>query len=291
MLNQSGSYGVSSSENGSPMKPRSKSTEAFISAGSIPSAPRSNLSRSSSLRISQMQRDPAMARFGLKGRRTPPHNRSTHVINTISSTISSQSTPTHTVRRGPEEDWRPPISSQTEQLVGSFKRSATMTGIVKGQRRTEILKNSNTHELWSHPMECLKLTVRELSHIRQVFSRAEIEKYHSQTNLYKLLSKDQICLNCKIQKFNWMTWPYTCEICKAKVCKKCARKVCSPTEDPLEAAAYMIRPLDTPENTTWDPRDLKRTAKRMTACDSCVELLSHIVDNAQRALDAKTKFG
>ena len=45
------------------------------------------------------------------------------------------------------------------------------------------------HELWSHPMECLKLTVRELSHICQVFSRAEIEKYHSQTNLYKQLTK------------------------------------------------------------------------------------------------------
>ena len=41
-------------------------------------------------------------------------------------------------------------------------------------------------------MECLKLTVRELSHIRQVFSRAEIEKYHAQNELYKLLSKDKV---------------------------------------------------------------------------------------------------
>ena len=43
-------------------------------------------------------------------------------------------------------------------------------------------------------MECLKLTVRELSHIRQVFSRAEIEKYHAQNELYKLLSKDKVKL-------------------------------------------------------------------------------------------------
>ena len=41
-------------------------------------------------------------------------------------------------------------------------------------------------------MECLKLTVRELSHIRQVFSRAEIEKYHAQNELYKLLSKEKV---------------------------------------------------------------------------------------------------
>ena len=88
-------------------------------------------------------------------------------------------------------------------------------------------------------MECLKLTVRELSHIRQVFSRAEIEKYHAQNELYKLLSKDkvrftvfklsknvfQICFNCKIKKFNFLVWAYQCDICKAKVCVKCLRKV------------------------------------------------------------------
>ena len=138
-------------------------------------------------------------------------------------------------------------------------------------------------------MECLKLTVRELSHIREVFCRAEIEKYHSQTNLYKLLSKDQICLNCKIQKFNWVTWPYTCEICKAKVCKKCIRKVASSAENPLDAAAYTLFPVDTPENSSWAVNGPKG-GKRMVACDSCVELLGHIVDNARKALEARTKF-
>ena len=102
------------------------------------------------------------------------------------------------------------------------------------------LFRSKTHELWSHPMECLKLTVRELSHIRQVFSRAEIEKYHSHNTLYKLLSREQICFNCKIQRFSWVSWAHSCDICKAKVCKKCLRKVCSPTEEYLDAAAYML---------------------------------------------------
>ena len=32
------------------------------------------------------------------------------------------------------------------------------------------------------------------SHIRQVFSRAEIEKYHSQNELYKLLSKEKVII-------------------------------------------------------------------------------------------------
>ena len=279
MLNQSGSFEMSSSDSGSPMKPRSKSTEAFLSAGSIPSAPR-NLSRSSSLRMNQK----------MKGRRSPVLHPNP-VRNLISSvnTISSHSTPTHKTRLN--GNWRPPIAAEVDTL-GNFKRSNTLTGISKGQRRTDILPKSQTHELWSHPMECLKLTARELSHIRQVFSRAEIEKYHSDTALYKLLSKEKICLNCKIQKFNWMTWPYTCEVCKAKICKKCARSVWSPTEDPLDASACALRPIsaDHPDNAADDAFRKRHGGKRMTSCDPCVELLQHIAENARKAIEARSKL-
>jgi spire-like protein len=153
-----------------------------------------------------------------------------------------------------------------------------MTGIVKGQRFPE---RSNDHDLWSHPMECLKLTVQELSHIRQVFSRAEIEKYSCQTALYKLLSKELICLNCKIQKFNWMTWPCTCDVCKAKVCKKCARKVSCGAEDPLEAPVYTL----VLEDGNHGVSNSKKT--KMIVCDPCIELISHIHENARRALEAR----
>ena len=73
-------------------------------------------------------------------------------------------------------------------------------------------------------------------------------RIQNQTKLYELLSKEQICLNCKIQRFNWMSWAYPCDICAAKVCKKCLRKVASPVDEVQEAAAYMLYPLDTPEN-------------------------------------------
>lgn len=120
--------------------------------------------------------------------------------------------------RGDREEWRPPVTMEAEMPNLGVKRSVTMAGIVRSaEHRQNVLNRSKTHELWSHPMECLKLTVRELSHIRQVFSRAEVEKYHAQNNLYKLLSREQICFNCKIQRFNWMTWAYPCDICRAKV--------------------------------------------------------------------------
>ena len=45
-----------------------------------------------------------------------------------------------------------------------------------------------------------------------------------------------------------MSWAYPCDICAAKVCKKCLRKVASPVDEVQEAAAYMLYPLDTPEN-------------------------------------------
>lgn len=237
------------------------SPAAFINrTGLVPGITRSNSLRSAG---------------GWKKHRPPP-----------SASCYSISTNVTPVRRVEEEDW-----------PSAFKRSATMNGIVKGQRRSDHVFNpGNTrvngrerHELWSHPMECLKLTVKELSHIRQVFSRAEIEKYHSHTNLYKMLSKDQICLNCKIQKFSWVIWAYTCEICKAKVCKKCVRKVASPTDDILEAAAYTLYPVDTPENAWDSTKRLESRCRKLNVCDSCVDLLGHIVDNARRALEARSK--
>lgn len=78
-------------------------------------------------------------------------------------------------------------------MFGSSKRTA---GGIRGEQ----------HELWSHPMECLKLTVRELSHICQVFSRAEIEKYHSQTNLYKQLTK--VKYKMEINKYETLRTKY-----------------------------------------------------------------------------------
>ncbi|CAG5099632.1 Oidioi.mRNA.OKI2018_I69.XSR.g16610.t1.cds [Oikopleura dioica] len=206
-----------------------------------------------------------------------------------STSCYSISTNVSPMRNGQDEMWN----------FTPFKRSATLNGIVKGQRYSDHKTRNRPagltpvrgeqHELWSHPMECLKLTVRELSHICQVFSRAEIEKYHSQTNLYKQLTKDQICLNCKIQKFSWVLWAHTCEICKSKVCKKCVRKVASPTDDILEAAAYTLYPVDTPENA-WDSTKRLERCRKLNVCDSCVDMLSHIVDNARRALEARSKF-
>jgi hypothetical protein len=84
-----------------------------------------------------------------------------------------------------------------------------------------------------------------------------------------------------------MSWAYPCDICSAKVCKKCLRKVASPVDEVQEAAAYMLYPLDTPENqvliltismkantvfkVNWD-----EGGKKLSVCDSCVELLSHL---------------
>ena len=67
--------------------------------------------------------------------------------------------------------------------------------------------------------------------------------------------------------------------------------MCSPVDEWQDAAAYMLYPVDTPENAqvsweTWNDKSAD-TNKRMSVCDSCVELLSHIVENARRALEAR----
>lgn len=78
--------------------------------------------------------------------------------------MSTQSTPGHR-RNFHHEEWRPPVMAETE--ISNVKRSATMTGeffryyqilisifaaIPQAQKRHDILVESKTHQLWSHPM-------------------------------------------------------------------------------------------------------------------------------------------
>ena len=35
----------------------------------------------------------------------------------------------------------------------------------------------------------------------------------------------QICFHCRLKKFYIFSRPYTCQICKRKVCGKCLKKV------------------------------------------------------------------
>lgn len=131
-----------------------------------------------------------------------------------------------------------------------------------------ILTWSFTKKKLAHPIECLSLTLEEVTHIRQVLTKAELETLITNHEMYNLVSKgkvrsqhrqclhrnliytdywkifcwrlwpyeplsflSQVCFTCKLVKFSMFgQWGTRCKICKRNVCNNCLRKVWNYTE-------------------------------------------------------------
>uniref|UniRef100_H2ZQL7 KIND domain-containing protein n=1 Tax=Ciona savignyi TaxID=51511 RepID=H2ZQL7_CIOSA len=112
-------------------------------------------------------------------------------------------------------------------------------------RRTKSERKRNTTvdcSDWQQPVASLSLTVEEVMHIRQVLTRAELEKFQSDKELYRALKNEKVCFTCRTKKFTVFSWPNTCEICKMKICSKCTRKVRAPTNKYLETPVFTLSP-------------------------------------------------
>ncbi|ESO94992.1 hypothetical protein LOTGIDRAFT_117664 [Lottia gigantea] len=84
---------------------------------------------------------------------------------------------------------------------------------------------------WRNPIECLNLTLEEVTHIRSVLTKAELESLITQPTLYNQVAKSKICFTCKKVKFSLFgEWGTKCKFCKRSVCSKCLRKMNVPTE-------------------------------------------------------------
>lgn len=71
--------------------------------------------------------------------------------------------------------------------------------------------------------ECLELSLNELSHIRSVLTKAELDLLHFDRGLYQDVSKGKVCFSCRKNSFNLFNWGHKCQICQQRVCKKCLR--------------------------------------------------------------------
>nr|XP_002131893.1 protein spire homolog 2 [Ciona intestinalis] len=124
---------------------------------------------------------------------------------------------------------RPPVTAEEKRQY--FRRT-------KSERR----KNSTLEDEWRQPVASLSLTVEEVMHIRQVLTRAELERYQPDKELYHALKHEKICFNCRTKKFSVFSWPYTCGICKMKVCSKCTKKIRAPTDKYIETPVFTLSP-------------------------------------------------
>ncbi|BFZ19529.1 hypothetical protein BsWGS_22568 [Bradybaena similaris] len=90
-------------------------------------------------------------------------------------------------------------------------------------------------------IEYLSLTLEELTHIRSVFTKAELESLAWQPELYQQVSKRKLCFTCRRSKFTLFgEWGTKCKICQRTVCSKCIRKMNVPTDHFRNIPVYSL---------------------------------------------------
>ncbi|XP_025114708.1 protein spire homolog 1-like isoform X4 [Pomacea canaliculata] len=95
---------------------------------------------------------------------------------------------------------------------------------------------------WQNPIECLSLTLEEVTHIRSVLTKAELESLISHPDLYHQVSKSKVCFTCKTTRFTLFgEWGTKCKFCKRTVCSKCMRKMHVPTEHFKNIPVYTLQ--------------------------------------------------
>ncbi|KAK3086612.1 hypothetical protein FSP39_021042 [Pinctada imbricata] len=107
-----------------------------------------------------------------------------------------------------------------------------------------ISSDSDSAKKWNHPIECLSLTLEEVTHIRMVLTKAELEQLISNQEVYNLVSKGKMCFTCKLVKFSMFgQWGTRCKICKRNVCNNCLRKMNIPTEHFQNIPVHTLSPI------------------------------------------------
>ncbi|CAG5122969.1 unnamed protein product, partial [Candidula unifasciata] len=93
------------------------------------------------------------------------------------------------------------------------------------------------------PIEYLSLTLEELSHIRSVFTKAELESLAWNPELYQQVFKRKLCFTCRTTRFTLFgEWGTRCKICQRTVCSKCIRKMNVPTDHFRNIPVYSLSP-------------------------------------------------
>ncbi|GFN95296.1 protein spire [Plakobranchus ocellatus] len=96
---------------------------------------------------------------------------------------------------------------------------------------------------WQNPVECLSLTLEEVTHIRSVLTKAELESLMSHPDLYQQVAKSKLCFTCKTTRFALFgEWGTKCKFCKRTVCAKCLRKMNVPADHFRNIPVYTLSP-------------------------------------------------
>ncbi|XP_071959260.1 protein spire homolog 1-like isoform X2 [Antedon mediterranea] len=90
-------------------------------------------------------------------------------------------------------------------------------------------------------LEMLSLTIDEVTHIRSVLVRAEVENLRGNQQLYDDIRNEKVCFSCK-KKFALFKRKFRCNLCKRLTCGRCMTKMLLPRESFLQIAVDKLSP-------------------------------------------------
>eukprot|EP00062_Callorhinchus_milii_P005240 gi/632944490/ref/XP_007887538.1/ PREDICTED: protein spire homolog 2 isoform X1 [Callorhinchus milii] len=196
-------------------------------------------------------------------------------------------------------------------------RSTHLTSLQRDQRHStqDVPGNESTcsRRQWmdefSHPVESLTLTVEEVSNVRKVLVKAEMEKFAQNKDLHNNLKKGKVCCCCKV-KFPLISWPSSCLFCKRAVCGSCSLKMKIPSKKLAHIPIYTVGFKNIPgasnskasqNKGTFPSQSLKSLSHRSVeeefphlythgcsmkdVCTECAKFVADVINSSRKSLD------
>ncbi|WAR11786.1 SPIR1-like protein, partial [Mya arenaria] len=153
----------------------------------------------------------------------------------------------------PPPEFRDPVDAHHSGSNNTINGVETTDGVQHEPCEIpEVIKTSKAefkvadllHHKWQNPIECLSLTLEEVTHIRTVLTRAELESLIPDHDLYTQVAKGKLCFTCKKTKFTiFGQWGTKCKFCGRTICNYCLRKMNVPTEHFEKIPVYTLSPV------------------------------------------------
>ncbi|CAL4084507.1 unnamed protein product, partial [Meganyctiphanes norvegica] len=96
---------------------------------------------------------------------------------------------------------------------------------------------------FSNRLDCLALTLKEVVHIRNVLTKADLEALPLDLTIKEDMAKGKVCFLCMKVRFSFFgPRGHDCRLCKRTVCKKCISKMRIPMEHFDNIPIQMLTP-------------------------------------------------
>jgi hypothetical protein len=122
---------------------------------------------------------------------------------------------------------------------------------------------------------CVALSQSELSHVRHVITKAELDDVYCTGDdyLHRLLAEGKMCFVCQSTKFTFFgRWGTSCNLCHRMVCDKCQSKIRMPQEYLSSIPVFTLCPKDSQLSTLG----LQNIRNQNRGSISCLPSAGHV---------------